>query len=467
MSTTETLLAPALERPTQTQARRRPWLSAVFGPPSLPRVSRRAFRFHLAYALLDATVAGILSNTPIMAVKALHATDAQVQIPWAMAALGFFASALTGVAMARRRKKNFILGCGAAAAVFMVAMACQTRSAIWFLVLAGCVGIFDFAARPAIPAILRIVYPEHCRSHVSGVLRQYASLAFMASTLLSAGLLQMCAPDAAPTPKVFCNVNAMMTFQLALAGLLSLAALLCFRQLPNRGDGSAAEAMAGDPDSRECPSTTRRVPAPPDEARVRFEPRFIRYLAIFFLYAFGNLFFAGTVAPFFAHDLQMNYLWATLFMHLIPALTAFLAGGLLTARFDHMPVWRSWAIVAAMWGADPVLLALTVLLPCWWPTLLAARTLRGPATVGSMVLAGYTGIHSFARPGPDTTRYMAVLFLVNGVARLVAPSAAACCAGHLSRPAILLCGGLTVLAASFLFLLTDLRDRLRGRPTAT
>jgi hypothetical protein len=397
-----------------------------------------------------------------MAVKALNAGDTQLQIPWAMASVGFFASAVMGLAMARRNKKTFVLACGLAGAAFMLAMAFQVHSALVFLILAGGIGICDFASRPAIPAILRIVYPPHCLSHVSGVLRQYAALVFLISTLGSAGLLQACEGHLFPFPAALCGVGLMMRCQLALAGLLTLAALVCFSRLPRRGDGSRAEAMAADAPSLQATTDLQSDPniedtlVPAAVKPVRADPRFRRYLAIFFLYAFGNLFFAGTVAPFFARDMRMGYLSANLFMHVIPSLSAFAAGGLLTARFDRMSVWRSWAIVAVMWGADPLLLALTVLLPCVWPSLLAARILRGPATVGSMVLACYTGIHSFARPGPDTTRYMAALFLVNGFARLAAPSAAAWCSGHLSRPAILCCGALMVLTAAGLFWWTSL-----------
>ena len=39
-----------------------------------------------------------------------------------------------------------------------------------------------------------------------------------------------------------------------------------------------------------------------------------------------------------------------------------------------------------MWGIDPVLLAVA---PHFWPTVIAARIARGPATVGSMVISLY------------------------------------------------------------------------------
>jgi hypothetical protein len=93
------------------------------------------------------------------------------------------------------------------------------------------------------------------------------------------------------------------------------------------------------------------------------------------------------------------------------------------------------------------------------PLVILARCLRGPATLGSMVIAFFTGVHSFARPGGDTSRYMAALFPINGVARLVAPTFAAFMVAYLSRRSIMLCGGLGILASSAMFLWNDRHDR--------
>jgi hypothetical protein len=85
------------------------------------------------------------------------------------------------------------------------------------------------------------------------------------------------------------------------------------------------------------------------------------------------------------------------------------------------------------------------------------RIARGPATLGSMV-AFFIGVHSFAKPGGNTTRYMAAFFLVNGVARLVAPSAAAFAGAFLSRRSILPCGGLGIIPSSVMFWWNDRRE---------
>src|SRR2546430_9652926 len=97
----------------------------------------------------------------------------------------------------------------------------------------------------------------------------------------------------------------MITVQLTLAGLCSLAAFLCIQQLPDIGDGSAEEAKCSD-----------RVPS---ESRWRFsyaslaplrDKRFRRFLLIFGAYCLGNLFYMGIVPAFFSHDLGYGYVQA-------------------------------------------------------------------------------------------------------------------------------------------------------------
>src|SRR5260370_6612382 len=72
-------------------------LSAAFKPPDLPPASRRAFRFHMAFALLEGLALGIIYNVPLMAVKAMGATDRQLQIPIIMSSLDLFSAVVTGL----------------------------------------------------------------------------------------------------------------------------------------------------------------------------------------------------------------------------------------------------------------------------------------------------------------------------------------------------------------------------------
>jgi hypothetical protein len=268
-------------------------------------------------------------------------------------------------------------------------------------------------------------------------MRQYASIVFLAATLLSAAFLS------AGTH----HIQLTIQIELTIAGLASMGAFICFWQLPDRGDGSAAEADAADhPNVRFGWATLSPL----------LDRRFRRYLAAFFVFGFANLFHQGVIPAFFARDLGLGYVQATLLIHVIPNLTAFLAGGRLTAWFEKTSIWRSYALVTLLWGLDPFLLAVASFA---MPLVILARCLRGPATLGSMVLTFFTGVHSFARPGGDTSRYMAALFLINGVARLVAPTFAAFMVAYLSRRSIMLCGGLGILASSAMFLWNDKRDQ--------
>jgi MFS family permease len=428
------------------EEKKRPRLFSAFAPPRLPPVSNRAFRFHMSYSLLDALTAGILSNVPLMAVKALHASDAQLQIPIMMTSIGLFSSVFTGVAMAKRNKKPFVVGPGLVSGLAALVMA-WTNSVQWFLCLFGMISVFDFAIRPAIPSMLRIVYPDHCRSHVSGTLRQYASVVFLGSSLLFSFLLSLSGA----------HIREVIRAELTLAGICSMAAFYCFNKLPDRGDGSLDEAMPSQTPARLF-GAGHPILAPLRDNAFRF------FLGAFFLYCCGNLFYMGIVAPFFAKDLGFDYVYATLLIHIVPAITGFLFGGKLTAWFDRTSVWRSYSVVFFLWGLDPVLLAL---FPHLLPALVLARISRGPATLGGMVLTVYTAVHRFARPGAETSCYMAVLFFVNGIARVAAPGAAALLTGVLPHRTILFLGGVSVLSASALLFYGGMRYPARGEHQKT
>jgi hypothetical protein len=330
------------------------------------------------------------------------------------------------------------------ASAFSALIMAWTGLAGWFLAILGVISMFDFAIRPAMPSILRIVYPDHCRAHVAGTLRQYSSIVFLVSTLFFAWLL-------ASDPR---HIRGMIHLQLTLAGLASLAAFLCFRQLPDLGDGSDVEARPVLKPGPAVSGSMWRFRLDAASLAPFRDRRFRWYLGIFFLFSAGNFIYSGIVPAYFARDLGLGYVQATLLIHVVPAVTGFLAGGRLTAWFDRTSVWRSYALVALMWGLDPVLLALGGSI---WPIVAMARVIRGPSTVGSMVLAYYTGVHSFADAGPDTSRYMAAFVLVNGMARFIFPSVAALAAGHISHRMMLLAGGMAVLAAAGLFLASDAR----------
>jgi hypothetical protein len=93
-----------------------------------------------------------------------------------------------------------------------------------------------------------------------------------------------------------------------------------------------------------------------------------------------------------------------------------------------------------------------------------ARMRRGPATVGSMVLAVYTGVQPFAKPGADTSRYTAALYFVNALSRLFAPLLTAQLSlHHVPNRTILLIGGTCVIASSFCYFAGGRMPGWRGR----
>src|ERR1700722_6514624 len=125
----------AAEPATGPPSGRRAWIADGFRPPRLPPTSQRAFSFHMGFTLLYALFEGIMGNAPLMAVKAMNATDVQLQLPLGMAAAGLFGSVFFGVAMARLSKKPFVLVPGFAGAAAALTMASMTTPG-WFLFLA-------------------------------------------------------------------------------------------------------------------------------------------------------------------------------------------------------------------------------------------------------------------------------------------------------------------------------------------
>ena len=95
----------------------------------------------------------------------------------------------------------------------------------------------------------------------------------------------------------------MIRIQLTLAGLAMLAAFVCFKQLPNRGDGSLEEATPrGHTSSRLFDWDYIRASLAPLRDR-----RFRRFLAVIFVYCCGNMFYMGIVPAVFGRDLGLGY----------------------------------------------------------------------------------------------------------------------------------------------------------------
>ncbi len=360
------------------------------GPPQLvalaamPPSAVRTFRFHLAFAVLEAAAAGILANVPMMALKGLHARDWHLTVPLTIASLGMFAGFYAGVAMSSRRKMPFVVAPGVLYALCSLGMAASGHP-LGFLVLAGLGGCFDFVIRPAIAAIMRLNYPVTHRGAVAGRIRRWAALVFLTCNLGSARLLDRFA--GAERPWI-----AALT---ALAALLGLGAFACFGRIRVRETLTPAEAKPP-PNLRELARSLRIV---------QHDRRFRGYLVGFFLFAFSGLMYVATIPLFLTRELHCGYTSVALLVDVIPSLISFLVMPRLGAWFDRENPWLTWAWVRLGWGLDPLMLVVTTMV---WPILAlplatVGRLARGSVMGGSWVLSWQIGINHFA-PREETHR---------------------------------------------------------------
>jgi hypothetical protein len=180
------------------------------------------------------------------------------------------------------------------------------------------------------------------------------------------------------------------------------------------------------------------------------DSRFRRYLLCSFLFALSSSLYAPYLVAFLVKDLELDYLPAALFLHVIPASASFLFTGMIGRRIDRSNPWTAWGWIRTGWGLDPLcLVAAPLLASVGSPMLLllplAGRLMRGSVMGGSWVLWWRVGINHFAPPGSDTTRYVGIFVFMNGVARLSAPILGGWLIYHFSRSDVLHIGAIGVL----------------------
>jgi MFS family permease len=420
-----------------------------FRPPALPGGAWRTFRYHLAYALLDAAAGGILLNAPFMALHAMGGKNWQLPMRELLTGVGMLAGLYLGSWMARRPKMPFVFGPGVMCVQSTIAMSLVAGNAFWFLTFFGISAMFEVMTRPATAAILRLCYPASCRGLATGEVRKWSSLAFVVASLLSAWLLDRSADGTLGTARlvVFC------------AALLSLASFVCFRQIQVHEplDETARSQRIG---------VLKHVC---DAVEVFGDARYRRYLLACFVDGFCGMLYFPLIVAFFA-SLKFGYVETTVFVHAIPALTAFAITGWLGRWFDRTSPWFSWTWIRFAWGLDALLLAATplatdflllpvVLLP------LAGRLLRGSVQGGQWVLWWQVGVTHFAPPGQDTSRYVGVMVFLNGAIRLAASAAGIGLAAFGVEPATLLVIGGTGVVLSGVYSLRQAgRERREHQP---
>jgi MFS family permease len=370
-----------------------------------------------------------------MALKGMGSPEWAMAVEIAITSLGLFLAVHLGGIMAERPKMPFVLAPGFMFAACTLGMV-LTNSALSFLALAGVGSLFETLTRPAVTAVIRLSYPATHRGVVTGSIRGWCSIVFLAFAMLSAWLMDWM-PDS-PT--------LMIKGQLAIAAALSAAAFGTFGLIRLHEAGVAGRAAADLSVSRPMREALQVAIS---------DARFRRYLGIGLLFAFGDLMFVSFIPVLMGKRLGYGYLASAILVHVLPSVLAFLSTGLIGRWIDRINPWRAWSWIRLGWGLDPVLLAATPWLAAVAPALAlavasAARVSRGVVMGGSWILWWQVGVTHFAPPGADTTRYQGMALFVNGVARLAAPLAGAWLLSSASLEAVLLGGGALMLLSSLL-----------------
>ena len=442
-----------------------------FRGPALSGNAARTFRLHLTYALLDATAGGILLNAPIIAIKAFQAANWHLPLREAYAGIGMIGALYLGSRMASRPKMPFVFIPGVMAGLCSLTMAAATGSAFWFLTLLGVGAMFEVVTRPAITAVLRANYPVEHRGHATGEVRKWSSLAFVASSIVSATVLYLAAEhvkafggaELAGVGQLFLRWLAAHAAQLfmVLAGLLSLTSFACFRRI-HVDEKLDLSSRATSPEIgksfREAMDILGR------------DARYRRYLIGCFLDSFFQMLYFSLIWAFLSRDLGFGYVGSSALMHALPALAAFVATGTLGRWFDRTNPWVAWAGVRFAWGGDALLLAATPMCAALFPPALVllpvlGRILRGSVQGGWWILWWQIGVTHFAPPGGDTSRYVGIMVFLSGTTRLVASLAGMLLARMAVTPqTLLIVGGVGVIFAGLYSLRQAAWERRQQRP---
>ena len=278
-------------------------LSAFFAPLDLPADARRTYRFHWAYAMLDAAAGGILLNAPLVAIRAIGGQNWQLPIREAYSGIGMLVTLYLGSWMAPRRKMPFVFIPGMLAGFSALAMALAVGNAFLFLTLFGIGAMLEITTRPAVTAILRLNYPVAQRGHATGRVRQWSSLFFVVSNLGAAYVLQQAGGHLIPVAQI----------QIVCAAVLGVGSFLCFRQIQVRDDPAK---LRNDYQLQILKNVQAAVEV------VFRDGRYRRYLFGCFLDGFCQMLYVPFIWAFLSETLAFNYFGCAALMHAIPALAA-------------------------------------------------------------------------------------------------------------------------------------------------
>jgi hypothetical protein len=426
--------------------------------PDLEGEARRTYRFHLAYAVLDATAGGILLNMTQVAMRLMAAPNWQLNLREVYAGVGMLATLYLGSWMAPRSKMPFVFVPGVLCSLAAMSMTLAMEASFWFLTFLGVSAMFEITVRPAVAAILRLNYPAAHRGAAAGEVRRWTSLVFLASSLLCA-----CALDwAEARGRMEEGTQALI----ACAALLSLASFICFRMIRVRED-PARQRHDVKPEIGKSFGDAVRV--------VVRDGRYRRYLWGCFVDGLCAALYASLIWALLYHtfqygELEWGFVWCTIVVHSLPALAAFVATGVLGRWFDRTNPWIAWAWIRFAWGLDALLLAVTPLVAPFvplaiWILPVVGRMLRGSVQGGQWVMWWQIGVTHFAPPGEDTSRYSGMMVFLNGITRFAGSGAAIALAAFGVTPVTLLVvGGLGVIAAGVYSLWQAGADRKEHQP---
>jgi len=400
---------------------------SFFRGPGLTGNARRTFRLHLTYAVLDAAAGGILLNVPLWAFKTLGAPAWQLPLRELYSGIGMIASLYLGSWMASRRKMPFVIVPGILAGISVLTTA-RMPNTLLILTVLGISALFEILTRPAVATILRQNYPVERRGYAAGAVRKWSSLAFLASGATSALLLHLVSehleiPGYTASGQIGDWLMGRSTghtgrLLIMLAGLLSLASFLRFRQIRVEED----PALLRQDVRPEVVKSFREA-----AGVVVRDGRYRRYLLGCFLDGFCQGLYLPLLWAFFSSDLGFGYVGCNALVHSIPAMVAFLMTGAVGHFCDRSNPWIAWALIRLMIALDAVILVATYYAAGLVPVLILlpffSRAVRGTVQGGWWIMWWQIGVTHFARPGEDTSRYMGIMVFLYGAIRLGASGA--------------------------------------------
>lgn len=419
-------------------------LNDFFRTPHLPFHARHTYHFHLLFALLMAATDGILANAFLMALKDLAAMDWHLTIPRVISGVGMLATLWIGSWISCRPKMPFVQYMGMILTACCFAMAASTTAFI-FLGFLGIGHTCMYMRLPALGAIIRSNYPATHRGLVTGEIRKWSSVVFLASTLGTAVTLNWAGE----------NSHLVIRALVLLAGILSLFSLSAVKRIRVRESFASQSPPLKTGGVADALSSFRAILSQPYTHAVQVllkDHRFRHYLVGFCFFMFCSLMCMSFVPAILMHELHFSYLGAAILLDVIPSIVSFLSTRSIGKWLDHHSPIRVWVFIRTGWGLDLLLLSIvsvvsTTSIQIALVICIIARLSRGFVMGGCNILWTEIAENYFA-PLSATTQYMGIKTFFWGMIRIAAPTAGALLLSVSSRATVFLVGGVGVLLSA-------------------